>query len=243
MAAGIGHLQAITLRGLLSGLDFQSHAMALGVEFAEGTLIDGKCRIDEISSIFAEPLGAVKCAGGLFAAGQCQLDRPPRPVSLCAEANQRIDPNRRLRLVVERSAGVEKTILLDEREGIPSPVLALRFHHIDMRQQQNGFEFRIRAAIDRDLAAFLRTIRRGEYLHIAFRNSGGLQARRHTLRRQRAVAGGQRRVGLDELFIEVAKGRFAVLRLRAGVHAQHEQDNCGDPGKNFVHKLLSCATC
>src|SRR5437763_15774090 len=56
---------------------------------------------------------------------------PDRP------ADQAVGEDRGHRLVIAGPAPVKPAVLLDQLEGIAHPVLALGFHHIDVREQQD----------------------------------------------------------------------------------------------------------
>ena len=184
--------------------------MSLLVHFAPRAFVDRELGIDPVAMILRQPLRAVERAGRLFTAGQRNFDSPPRFELLLRVTHQGIDPDGRLGLVVHRAARIERAVLFHQHERIARPVLALRFHHVDVRQQQDGLGLRIAAREYRDQPAFLGMVRRGEDLHL--REPRGFEASRHALRRQRAASVGQRGVGLDELLVELAE-----LRLRRHV--------------------------
>ena len=160
MAALIGHFQPVILRKLLPGLDFERNPVSARVEFAGGALVERECSVDEVAAVAREPIGAVECAGSLFTAGQRHLDGAFRPVVLGPVADERVHPDRGLGLVVARAARVEGAILFDQCERIASPILSLRFHHIDVREQQDRLELGIAPGIDGNEAPFLRVIGR-----------------------------------------------------------------------------------
>src|SRR6185437_5929236 len=148
VAAGVGDFEAIVLRGLLTGLDLESDPVPLVVQLAPGTLIESELRIDELALMLAEPLRSVEGAAGFLTAREGELQGAARLEVLLFEANQRIDPDRRLGLVVDGAARVKVTVLLDELERIAGPVLALRFDDIDVSEQQNRFQLRVLPRID-----------------------------------------------------------------------------------------------
>jgi hypothetical protein len=67
--------------------------------------------------------------------------------------------------------------------------------------QQNRLELWILAAVDGNQATLFRMIGRREQLDVRVRDSGSLEACGHALRGQRAVAGGQCRIGLDQFSV------------------------------------------
>jgi hypothetical protein len=133
------------------------------------------------------------------------------------------------------AARVEGAVLLDQRERIAGPVLALRLDHVDVSQQQNGLEFGVPPRIEGHQAAFLRMIGRREQVQVGVGESGRLQARRHTLCSESAAAVRQRGIGFDELLVQGAKFRLAGGGLRAGVVAGAEQGSRGRGGQSFMH--------
>jgi hypothetical protein len=118
-----------------------------------------------------QPFGAVERARRLLATGEGELDGAPRMKVLLLEAHQGVGPNGGLRLVIDRAASIEIAVLLDQGEGVAGPVLALRFHHIDVREQQYRLELRVAAGIDRHEPAFLGVIRRREGMEVAIRKA------------------------------------------------------------------------
>ena len=85
---------------------------------------------------------------------------------LARVADQRVDPDRRLGLVVHGAARIERAVLLHEHERIARPVLAFRFHHVDMRQQQHRPCLRVGAREHGEQSAFLGMVGRGEHLRL-----------------------------------------------------------------------------
>ena len=90
-----------------------------------------------VALVLGEPAGAVERGVGLLAAGQRQLDGALRPEALLAIAHQVVDPDRGLRLHVAGAAAVEIAVLLDQRERIARPVLALGLDDVDVREHQD----------------------------------------------------------------------------------------------------------
>jgi hypothetical protein len=80
------------------------------------------------------------------------------------------------------AARIEKAIFLDELERIALPVGAIGLDDVDVRQQQQRFEFRVAAGQHRDEVAILRTIGRGDEVQLLVRISGCTQARFHRIR-------------------------------------------------------------
>ena len=77
------------------------------------------------------------------------------------------------------------------------------------------------ARVDRDQAALLGVAVGDEQVQVRVGEAGGLQARAHALGGERAVAGRERGVGLDQLLVGGKKARAAVIR-GGGVRQWHE---------------------
>ena len=71
------------------------------------------------------------------------------------QTNERVHPDRVHGFIIKRSAAVEITILLDEREGIACPVFATGLHYIEMAKQQQRLESVVRARQHGDQPAVL----------------------------------------------------------------------------------------
>ena len=229
VSAGIRHLEPIVLRELLARLDIEGDPVPARIEFAPAAFIERESRIDEIAAVLGEPFGAVERARRLLAAGERQLERAPRPVVLGPVADQQVDPDGCLGLVVHRTARIEGAVFLDERERIPRPVLALGLHDIDVREQKDRLELRIPARIDGDEAALLGVVGRRERVQVAVRETRRLQPRGHALGGKSAAAGRQTGVRLDELFVQLAETLLArrVVLGRGGAHGK-----CGNRGRD-----------
>ena len=83
--------------------------------------------------------------------------------------------------------------------------------------QQDRLPRRIAARVDGDEAAFLGVVGRREEVQVAVREARGFQPRCHAFGGERAAAGRQGRVGLDQFLVERAEALFAggsVLRGR-----------------------------
>jgi hypothetical protein len=142
---------------------------------------------------------------------------------IVAEADQRIDPDRRLRLVVADAAGVEKAVFLHQGERIALPILALGLHYVDMGEKQNGLGLRVGTGKHRHQTAFLGLARSGNQMKVFVAETRGLQPRRHPLRGKRAASFRQSRVGFHQLLVDRAKGGL-VGRLRGGGGRERERN-------------------
>src|SRR6185436_2433164 len=129
------------------------------------------------------------------------------------------DPDRGLRLVVPGAAPVEIAVLLQQREGIDAPVFALRFDHVEVREEQERLGLP-RPAITHDDVGLVR--RRSRDHDVLAREAGVEEALRHRLRRGSGLARAVARVGGDELGVdgpdELASrlGRDGLRRIRRG---------------------------
>ena len=135
VAALVDDFQPVVLRKFFAGLDIHGNPVSLGVEFACAAFIERESRIDQIAAIATQPVGAVECPRGFLAAGERDFQGAPRLVILGFISNQGIDPNSRFGLVIARAARVERSVFLDQCERVSSPVLALRFHDVNVREQ------------------------------------------------------------------------------------------------------------
>src|SRR5690606_10577815 len=139
-------LEPIVLINLLAALDLVQHAIPLIVEAATSRFVDREFRVYEIAMILDEIAHAVECAGRLLATSKRDLDVAQRLVALRAVAQQSIDENGGHRLVVHGAAAIEVAVFFDERERIAVPVLAIGFHDVEVREEQQGLERWLAAA-------------------------------------------------------------------------------------------------
>jgi hypothetical protein len=102
---------------------------------------------------------------------------------------------------------------------------------VDMGEQHHGLGRWGRSMEHRDEVAAPGVSRWHNYLNIRLRVAAGFQARRHGVRRPRAVSCGLGGVDLDELFIEIAKsnaiGRHGLGRTNGGCEATCKRDSYG----------------
>ena len=183
---------------------------------------------------FEQPVHAVEVVRRLLAARQRQRHAALRLVLLLAPAHEQVGEDRGHRLVVARAARVEEAVFLDQRERVAHPVLAAGLDDVDVGQQHDRLELRILARERGDQGAAPWKFRGREDLHGRGRHARPLQSRCHLLRRVRATAGGQRRVGLDEFLVQ-RRGRRPrrglaprwqpPVHCRDGATADHGQDH------------------
>src|SRR6202022_4095898 len=95
---------------------------------------------------------------------------------------------------------------------------------IDVRQQKDSLRLLVAPRVDRHQAALLRMIGPDEQVQIGVRETRRLQMRRHALGSQRATSRGQRRVGLDQLLVQIAEALLAGIAVGAGT--RHGDNQC-----------------
>ena len=154
VAAGVRHLEVEILVHLLARLDLVGQVLALP-HVAAAAFVDRELGVDQILVVLHQPVDAVE--GAAFLVGrerqnQIAIGRE----AFLLQANQVGDELRRHRLVVARAAAVEEAVLLEERERIERPVLALGLDDVEMREQQQRLAARAGAARARDQVALLR---------------------------------------------------------------------------------------
>ena len=176
--------------------------------------------------IFQQPIHAVRLAA-LFIGGERQDDIPVGDESLLFHANEARDGNRIAVLHVLCSAAIVVAVLLDELEGIGAPVLAPRFHHIQVPDDEDGLALRSRlTAIAGDHVAL--AIIRTEHGNVRRRKSCIQQALFHCLSRQRGTSDRIRGVDFDQLLEDiVGHGPCCLLALcggPGGLQAQHTEN-------------------
>ena len=138
-----------------------------------------------------------------------------------------------MRLVVTHPATIEKAALLDESEWITLPIGTLGFHHIKVRQQQNGLGPTILGMVfarqRRHQPAILRAFRGArEQPDIRIAKPRRLQPRRHPLRRQIATAARHAGVGFHQLLVQRAKRLLIGAELRCGRNSDGGGKQDGD---------------
>ena len=137
VAARVSGFEAEIGEGLFADLHRLADHMALAVAVAATAFVKREFGVDQVALVRRQPFGAVEGPVGFLAAGQRQLDGALRLVSFLPEADQRVGPDRRLRLVVERSAAIEIAVFLDHLERVALPVGTFRLDNVDMRDEQD----------------------------------------------------------------------------------------------------------
>jgi len=129
VAAAIRHFELIGLVDLLGQLHGETERPAVA-QGAAAALVDGEFRIDQVAMVRQQPAHAVvRRIRQLLVGGQRQDDVAVGPERLLDVADQVGDEDRRHRLVVDDAA-------VDELERVGVPVLAPRFHHVEMGKQE-----------------------------------------------------------------------------------------------------------
>ena len=213
MTTGIGHFELIVDRQLLGGLNLEGDPMAFGVKFAAGAFVQGELGIQQVTVVLRQPLRTVKLTAAFLTTGEGELERTRRHVVLGAQAHEEVRPDRGLGFVVERAACVEVAVLLDQRERIARPVLALGFDHVDVREQQDRLAVHVTTWVRRDEHAVFRVRGVGQEMQVALGKPRRFEARRHPLGRERAAAGGVGGVGLHQFLVQRPETRFALGRV------------------------------
>jgi hypothetical protein len=192
--------------------------------------VERELGVDQLAAVGRQPFDPVERAVALLAAGERHLDRALRGVALLLEPDQRIHPHGGHRLHVGHTARVEIAVLLEQGEGVALPVLAFRFDHIDVRDQENRLRGRRGTGIDHHQPAFLRMLGGGEQRQLTVGEARGFEPRPHAFSGERAAAGRQRRVGFDQLFEELTERHLVgtdwsrhLRRRRARECEQEEQ--------------------
>ncbi len=193
MSSRVAHLQLKIhihfLAGLHRGIDF----FAVLAQEVAAVEIHAEVRINPITVVFQQPFDAVRRAA-LFVCGERKNHVAVGDETILLPADEICDQNRVAVLDVHGAAAVEVAVFLHELKGIRGPVFSPRFHHVEMRQQENGLLFAgARNARDQILLPLIWT---GDD-YILLRKSGIAQALRHSLRRRRDVSDGIRRIDLD----------------------------------------------
>src|ERR1035437_6290081 len=86
--------------------------------------------------ILEEPVDSIRCAAFLVG-GQGENDVAARHVSFFLYADPRGRPGGVRIFHVARAAAVVIAVLLDELKWVRRPILAPRFHHVEMADQQD----------------------------------------------------------------------------------------------------------
>src|SRR6185312_3600298 len=156
VSAGIAGFQAVGGKSLLPYLHRLLDDVALAVARAAAAFVECELGVDQITLVGREPFSTVESAVGLLAAGERDLHRSLGPVARFLETDQGIDEYRGHRFVIERTATIEVTILLNQCERVTGPVLSLRLDDVEMGDRQKRLESPGRARIDGNQPAFLR---------------------------------------------------------------------------------------
>ncbi len=225
VAAAVGDLELIGLIDLLRDLHAEAERAAVA-QRAATALVDRELGVDQVAVVLQEPMHAVvRRIRQLLIGRERQDDVAVRLEAFVDVADHVGHEDRRHRLVVDGAAAAEIAVDLLQLERVEIPVLALGLDHVEMRKQQQRAA-RAGAVQPRHQVAFARP--RREHRDIGGRETAGAQPRRHRLRRLHGIAGGIRRVDLDELAIDVEKGLLVTGADFGSANAGKRGDNDGN---------------
>ena len=214
VTAGIGHLEDEGHRRLLRRQHRVGDPLARGVQLAASPFVQGEAGVDQVPMPGRQEFRPVH-RGAVLAAGQGHLQRPAGLVAGLAVADQRVGPDRGLRLVVKAAPGVEIAALLHQGERVACPVLALGRHHVDVGQQQHGLGLRVPARIDHHQVAVLGMVRRLDQVKGLVREPRRPHPRGHPFGRHRAAARRTAGVGVGAAVAAVATSVARATAERA----------------------------
>jgi hypothetical protein len=120
----------------------------------------------------------------------------------------RFATNWRHRLVIAGPAPIKEAVLLEERERIERPVLALRFDDVEMGQQEKRFP--APSTQPRDEIPLFRI--RSEHLHVGRWEAGVLQPRRDRFRRRVTLPAGVSVVLISMSSLKISRARDRLIR-------------------------------
>ena len=231
VAAGVGRLELEILHGLFADLNPQPHWLAGGVVTPAAAFVQGIFGGDQRRLVFGQPVGTVEGVGGFLPTRQRQFQRAPGHFAGGLVPDQRVGPDRRLRLVVKGAAPVQKAVFLDHGERVARPVCTLGLDHVEMAKQQDRFRLSVAAGKNGDDAAFPGVFRRREQRDVGIGEPRRLQSRRDALGGEGAASRRQRRVGFDKRLEQLAERRLVgtqPLRRRRCRNKRGEQQGLHD---------------
>src|SRR5262249_15600504 len=200
----ICHFEAKVLKYFFACLHLVCQITALP-HAAAAALIDSEFGVNEIPVIFHEPVDAIEITA-LFVRCQGENEIAIRRETFLFQTNQVRNKLRRHRLVVARAAAVEEAILLQKRERIEGPVLALGLDDVKVCEQQHRLT--CTSAVPTEYQVMLLRIG-SKHLNVSGSKAGSFEPLRHGLSGFRDITGrGVRGVDLDELFVDVARSLF-----------------------------------
>ena len=181
---------------------------------AAAVVIENYFGIDEFAMVLYQPVNTILLAA-LFVGSQSENDVAVGDVTFLLKADQRGEHNGIAALHILRAAAVIEAVLLDEAEGISSPVLAMSFHYIEVADEQQGFIFPCSAQPNDEI---LLAVVRAKNLHIGLGKTGIAKALRHGLGCRSHVSHRVRGIDFDQLFKSIVcefPGGVIDLSLRS----------------------------
>ena len=136
MSAGIGRRQHEIAIKLFGGVHFHHQRLAMIRQHAAAIVVEHELGVDQFAMILDQPVHAIRCAAFLVRR-QRENNVAAGHVSFFLHADQRGRHDRVAILHVAGAPPVVISVLLDELKGIGRPVLAARFHHVEMADQQH----------------------------------------------------------------------------------------------------------
>src|SRR5580658_6357390 len=139
MAPGICYRNLKIRIELFRGIHGHHHRFTMIAQDA-AAVIENYFGLDEFAMVLYEPVNTIRLAA-LFVGSESENDVAVGDITLLLKADQRGEHNGIAALHILRAAAVIEAVLLDEAEGISSPVLAMCFHYIEVSDEQQGFIF------------------------------------------------------------------------------------------------------
>ena len=109
--------------------------MALRRQHAAGAFIDGEVGIHPLAMVVQQIVDAIDAVRGFFAAGECEPQRAAEAETFLPQADHQIEEHSRHRFVVASAAGIEISVLFNQRERIALPILAPRINDIVLKRR------------------------------------------------------------------------------------------------------------
>src|SRR5215471_6278161 len=220
MAAFIGYTKRIREGDLLAGLNAVADRLA-ALDADATAFVEGEFGFDQVAMVLQQPLNPQGIAVEDFLVGfQRQNDIAVRPIALLLVTDEVGHESCYHVFVVARAAAVEVAVLFGEPEGVERPVLAFRFDHVEMGEQQDWLA-RSGAAQPCYQVALAR--RRLEHLHVGIRETCRTQPRRYGIGGAPRIAGLGDGVDLHEFPVDV-DGELLLGRQRLGMRRPHRAE-------------------
>src|ERR1700691_3565966 len=181
---------------------------------AAAVVIENHFRIDEFAMVFYQPVDPIRFAAFLVGS-QSKNNVAVGDVTFLLKADESGGHNGIAALHVLRATAVIETVLLNEAEGVSSPVFAMGFHYIEVADEQQWFMFAASAQPnDKIFLAVVRT----KNLHVGPDETGIPKALRHGFGCRSHVSHRVRGIDFDQLFKNIVSelpGGVIDLPLRS----------------------------